>query len=155
MKTIIKSLFLSVLLFGATTVGLTLTYAGTAVAHDGEDHSKEETAQAEAPAEDAFVYEAQAADTYTQMVRKAIQSYGIENSVNLSGAEIVFAETNLTLEAGSPQLEVGQKVSISKETVKKWVEAAQKLDDATEGLWNYYVQFVDFNTDSVGENRSA
>ena len=48
MKTTIKSLFISVLLFGAATFGLTLVYAGTAVAHDGEDHSKEDTAHAQA-----------------------------------------------------------------------------------------------------------
>ena len=152
MKTFIKSLFVSVLLFGAAFVGLTLTQGAVATAHDGEDHS-EETAQSEGG--DAYNYEAQTADTYTQMARKAVQSYGIENSVNLSGAEIVFAETSLTLEAGSPQLEIGQQVGISKETVKKWVEAAQKLDDATEAQWNYYVQFVDFNTNAIGEKPTA
>lgn len=148
-----KSVFISVLLFAVAVTGFSLASPTTAAAHEGEDHSHD-TAQAEGAAE-AYQYEAQTGDTYTQMARKAIQTYGIENSVNLSGAEIVFAETSMTREAGSPVLNVGQQVSVSKETVKKWVEAAQKLDDATEARWNVYTRFVDFNTNHVGEKRNA
>ena len=153
MKNFIKSVFLSALLLSVTTLALSLVGSTTAQAHEGEDHSHD-TAQAEG-SNDKYTYEAQPGDTYSQMARKAIQTYGINNSVNLSGAEIVFAETSLTLESGSPVLNTGQKVDISQETVKKWVEAAQKLDEATEAKWNRYVQFVDFNTNNVGEKRAA
>lgn len=138
-------------------------------AHDGEDHSQDaavaqseneeaETTEEAAPAEEtssgAYNYVAQEGDSYSVMARKAVQTYGIINSVNLSGAEIVFAETNLTRTAGSPAINAGQEVSINVADVQKWVEAAQALSDAEEALWEVYVPFVDFNTDAVGETRS-
>lgn len=154
MKNITKLLLVAGLLLGLAMSGLNFT--GSVAAHDGEVHA-DEMAQADTGqnASDTYVYEAQPGDTYTQIARKAIQTYGIENSVNLSGAEIIFAETRLTREAGSPALNVGQQVSVSKETVKKWVEEAQKLDEATEARWNKFVAFVDFNTNNIGEKRSV
>lgn len=139
-------------------------------AHDGEDHSDEvhaqeeqsDSEQAEQPAESeaaeenaaAYNYVAQEGDSYSVLARKAIQTYGINNGVNLSGAEIVAAETNLTRTAGSPELSAGQEVSITESDVKQWVDAAQALTDAEEANWDYYVQFVDFNTDAAGEPRT-
>jgi len=154
MKNITKLLFVTGLLLGLAVSGL--RFNGSAAAHDGEDHSHE-VAQTEGEDNTAntYTYEAQPGDAYTEIARKAIQTYGIENSVNLSGAEIIFAETGMTREAGSPALNVGQAVQVSKDTVKKWVEEAQKLDDATEARWNKYVPFVDFNTNNVGEKRSV
>lgn len=128
---------------------------------DGEgDHSHEETTvsqeteqnQAEqTEVKEAYSYVAQVDDSYTVLARKAIQTYGIETSTNLSGAEIVFAETHLTQDAGGELLNEGQEVSIDKEDVKKVVEEAQKLSDAEEAAWDYYVQFIDFNTDAAGQ----
>jgi hypothetical protein len=148
MKSFVKTLLVSAVLVGVATVGLAVPRPGSVAAQDNKqpDNSSQTNTTA-----DSYIYEAQPGDTYSQMARKAVQTYGIENKVNLSGAEIIFAETNTTIEAGSPELAVGQKVTVSKDTIKKWVESAQKLDDATEALWNYYVPFVDFNTNAVGQ----
>ena len=100
---------------------------------------------------DNYVYTAQPGDSYTKMARKAIQTYGVNTKTNLSGAQIIFAETNLTIVAGSPELEIGQKVTISKATVKEWVEKAQKLTTEEKAAWQVYVPYVDFNTNDVGE----
>ncbi len=97
-----------------------------------------------------YDYTAKPNDSYTVLARKAIQTYGIVNKVNLSTSQIVFAETGLTQEANSPILNVGQKVSIPEATVKAWIEKAQKLSDSDKQAWNYYVQFVNFNTNSNG-----
>ena len=84
------------------------------------------------------------------MARKAIQTYGKKSKINISQAGIVFAETNMTIQAGSPILEIGQKVEIKESVVKDWADKALKLTDAEKSAWNYYVQFVNFNTDKVG-----
>lgn len=107
--------------------------------------------QAEENKDDSYSYKAQPGDSYTEIARKAVQTYGIDNNVNLTQAGIVFAETNLTNDAGSPELEVGQEVKISKDAVKKYAEEAGKLSDSQQKAWNYYVGFVNFDTNSIGQ----
>ena len=103
-------------------------------------------------ADATYSYVAQSGDSYTKIARKAVQTYGAINKVNLSQAGIIFAETNLTLAAGSPELNLGQKVEIRESDIHQWADKAQDLTDAQEAAWDYYVQFVNFNTDKVGES---
>ena len=100
-----------------------------------------------------YNYVAQPGDSYSKIARKAVQTYGLKHDVKLSTAQIIFAETNLTLEAGSPALSVDEEVSVSEADVKTWVERANDLDDETEAAWAVYAQGVEFNTDNVGERR--
>lgn len=147
---------LTVVLAYAVGFMLAITIASAqAAAHEGEDHS-EEVAQAQANEQPAnqgenYSYKAQAGDSYSAIARKAVQTYGIENKVNLTQAGIVFAETRITNEANPGLLNEGQEVKISKETVKRYVEQAEKLTTAQQKAWAYYAQFVDFNTDKVGQ----
>lgn len=119
-----------------------------ASAQDGE--VGEQVGQPEEAAD--YTYTAQPGDTYTQIARKAIQTYGIDNNVNLTQAGIVFAETNLTQEAGAGELAIGQEVAIDGELVKKWVDAAGQLSEAEQAAWGVYVPLVNFNTDTVGQS---
>lgn len=98
-----------------------------------------------------YNYVAQPGDTYSEMARKAVQTYGKKYNVKLSLGQILFAETNLTQQAGSPYLEVGQNVVVQEADAKNWIQKAQKLDASTVALWNAYVPGVDFNTNDVGE----
>lgn len=98
-----------------------------------------------------YKYTAQSGDSYSKLARKAVQTYGLKHKVNLAGSQIVYAETHLTQDAGSPLLNLGQEVSISEKTVKSWVEKAQKLSDSDKAKWNAYVGNVNFNTDNVGQ----
>ena len=115
-----------------------------------EDEQPAEDEQQAAPA-GSYQYVAQEGDTYAQMARKAVQTYGIVNNVNLSQAQIIMAETNMTLEAGSPMVQTGQEVEITNASVEKWVQQAQEIDDATEAAWAEYAKYADFNTNNVGE----
>lgn len=109
---------------------------------------------AEQPAADAaYAYNAQPDDTYSQMARKAIQTYGIVNDVRLSAAQIIYAETMLTQDAGSPLLMLGQKVTILESDVKEWVESAQKMTAKQTAAWQPYTVGVNFNTNNVGESQ--
>ncbi|MEX1059093.1 MAG: hypothetical protein WEC17_01530 [Candidatus Saccharimonadales bacterium] len=103
------------------------------------------------PADVTYEYVAQSGDSYTKIARKAVQTYGLKNKVNLTPAGIIYAETNLTRGAGSPELNLGQKVEIKESTIHEWVDKARNLTDAQEAAWNFYVQLVDFDTNNVGE----
>ncbi len=129
-------------------------YTERTYAQEQTNQPQQEQAKEEAETEAAFTYTAQPGDSYSLIARKAIQTYGIINKVDLSEAQIIYAETLLTQEAGSPELAEGQKVSIKESTVKSWVEKAQKLSESAEAAWNVYAQDADFNTDHVGEPTS-
>jgi len=126
-------------------------------AHESEDHAQVAQAQGNnqptASKPVIYAYVAQPGNSYTLMARKAVQTYGKKFKVNLSPAKIIYAETNLTQQAGSPLLDLSQGVGISEAAIKQWVDRARTLSAAQEAAWNYYVQFVDFNTDAVGVAR--
>ncbi len=119
---------------------------------DQEQPAEENNEQSSAA--NSFEYTAQAGDSYSLMARKAVQTYGLTNNVNLSEAQILFAETNITRAANSPEVNRGQKVVIGEATVKEWVEKAENLSDAAKKAWQAYTVGVNFNTDAVGEARS-
>lgn len=111
---------------------------------------KSKTTPAEAAAK-TYSYTAQAGDSYTLMARKALQTYGILNKLTLSQAQIVYAETLMAQEAGSPQLVAGQKVTFDSAKIKTWADKAKAVTGPAEAAWQQYVQYVDFNTNNVGE----
>lgn len=100
---------------------------------------------------DSYHYTAQPGDSYSQLARKAVQTYGIKTNTKLSPAQILFAENGLTTEAGNIELNLGQTVDVKKSVVGAWIEKAKKLTADEKAVWEYYVPFVDFNTNNVGE----
>lgn len=102
-------------------------------------------------AEKTYTYVAQLGDTYTQLVRKAVQTYGIINNKELGKARIVAIETKAADEASWPELAVGQKVSFTEAQIKSWVDGAMKLSKADVAAWRTYVPYIDFDTRSIGE----
>lgn len=144
----------------ALMVGVIIALPGRATA-EGKPSEQNKPAQTEQkletkPAdtqENEYRYVAQKNDSYSQMVRKAVQTYGIINKVKLSNAKIIAIETNITQSAGSPLLDIGQKVVIKENAIKDWVAKAQKFSATQEAAWNAYTAGVDFNTNAVGEVR--
>ena len=112
---------------------------------------KDDQKKEEAPKPTTYNYVAQPGDSYSVLARKAVQTYGIVNKVNLSQAQILAAETNLTVKAGSPLLNEGESVKFDVATVKSAVEAAQKLSAVEQAGWHLYVADVDFNTNRAGQ----
>ena len=101
----------------------------------------------------SYTYTAQPGDTYTQLVRKAVQTYGLQEKKNIGKARIIAIETKVASERQNPELSTGQNVSFSKTDVKKWVDEAMKLSAGDIATWNTYVPFIDFDTRAVGEAR--
>lgn len=118
-----------------------------------EDKKDEEESKTSSQSTDTFSYVAQRNDSYSKLARKAIQTYGINNNVNLSQAQIIYAETMLTQEAGSPLLRESQQVTINESAVKSWVDKAGQLSDGAKKAWEVYTVGVNFNTDNVGQSR--
>jgi len=143
--------------FGAAFMLLSLNVSAqegdTEVTPVTTSETEEVTESTEESTTATYDYIAQPGDSYSLMARKAIQTYGVNNSVNLSGAQIVYAETNMTKEASSPVLNLGQSVSINESTVKQWVENAQTLTVEQQSMWQSYANVANFNTNAVGESQ--
>lgn len=110
-------------------------------------------AKAASPAEKSYSYVAQPGDSYSKIARKAVQTYAIKNKIKLSNAKVIAAETWLTQEAGSPRLNIGQKVIVVESGLKTVVDKAVKLSAAKEAAWNVYTAGVNFNTNAVGQSK--
>lgn len=152
-------LFAVVLVVGFTIVGKVGVSAQELV-QDDKNQQTENNQQSEVSQQSegnqnnqgqSFNYVAQSGDSYSLMARKAIQTFGINNKIKLSEAQIIFTETNITKEAGSPVLVKGQKVEIKESTVNDWVEKAKKLTDQQQSAWNVYAKNANFNTNKVGQ----
>lgn len=115
-----------------------------------QDGKKMEQNQAK-PDVKMYSYVAQPGDAYTQLVRKAVQTYGVNHKKNIGNARIVAIETKLSEQAGWPVLEVGQKVKFEESKIASAVEAAMKLSDTELALWQTYVPYISFKTNHIGE----
>ncbi len=98
-----------------------------------------------------YNYNAQPGDSYTVLARKAIQAYAKSEKQKLSSAQIVAAETQLTVNAGSIELNEGQTLAIDKAAVKGAVDAAKKLTADVLAAWEVYVPYVNFDTSKAGQ----
>ena len=126
MKIFKKTLILS-LAFGISILALSLTT------------SSNTSAASQAESEANYVYTAQSGDSYTELARASIIRYDLDtDSVELNAAQVTAAETWVTQEAGSPQINAGQEVLVSKESVKKYSEQAASLSDSAKSRWQAY-----------------
>lgn len=100
--------------------------------------------------ESGYKYVAQAGDSYSLFARKAVQTYAKSADKKLSNAQIIYAETTLTLAAGSPELNLGETRSFDAADLKKVVDGAGELSKAQLAAWAVYAEGVDFDTSKVG-----
>lgn len=112
-----------------------------------EDDAK---AKVEAAKTGSVTYTAQMGDSYTVLARKAVQAYAHDSGVTLKPAQIIAAETHLTVDADSPYLDYGQKVTLDKSVVSKAVADAQALSADELAAWEMYVPYVIFDTSLNG-----
>lgn len=126
MRILRKTLLLS-LAFGLSLVALSL---GT---------SQSTSAATPAEAEANYIYTAVAGDSYTELARASVIRYDLDTeSIDLNAAQVTAAETWVTQDAGSPQIQVGQEVLVSKESVQKYSEQAAGLSDEVKSKWQAY-----------------
>jgi|GEM_PF-3590600 len=155
MKKLSKLMTALLLAFGFAFAGFTLNSTISAHGTEGEEQTSSTNTEA-TEAENSNVtysYVAQPGDSYSWIARKAVQTYGLKEDVKLTQAQILAAETALTLAANSPVLNEGQTVTVSEDAVHEAVDAVKNLSEADQAGWAAYVPFVNFNTDNVGERR--
>lgn len=126
MRFLRKTLFFS-LAFGLSLVALSL------------GNSQSASAATPAEAEANYVYTAVAGDSYTELARASVIRYDLDTeSIDLNAAQVTAAETWVTQDAGSPQIQVGQEVLVSKESVQKYSDQAASLSEETKTKWQAY-----------------
>lgn len=129
-----------------------LGMGGTVSAADTKEKAEQKPAAAkEEKKSERYSYVAQPGDTYSQIVRKAVQTYGILNKKDIGEARIVAIETRAAEAAGWPVLAEGEAVKITEGDIKSWVETAMKLPEAEVAAWNTYVPYINFDTRAIGE----
>lgn len=101
-----------------------------------------EDRQSDAKAPKQYSFTAAEGDSYTVLVRNAIQSYAKTQGLKLGAAQIIAAETTLAQDAGSPLLEIGQKVTLKTTAVHNAVKKAQALSAEDLAAWETYVPYV-------------
>ena len=138
----------------AFSIAISLSVPSTTYAEKSNDQPAAPLNQSDKK-EEMYNYTAQPGDSYSKLARKALQTYGINNNANIGGTGILFAETNITAQAGWPALDQGQKVQIAKTTVKEWFDKAAKLSAEEKAGWSYYLPYVDFNTNAIGESTNS
>lgn len=142
----------TILLTAVFAIGILLSSVANTHATDQSSEAAEAKATETAEVNnDGYTYTAQPGDSYIQMARKAVQTYGIETDTQIGAAGVLFAETNLTSLAGWPALSEGQTVAISRADVKEWFNKAAELTADEKAAWEYYAPFVNFSTNHVGE----
>ena len=120
------------------------------VKSDKQKKEDEAKAKADAAMTGTVTYTAQMGDSYTVLARKAVQAYAHDRGMTLKPAQIIAAETHLTVDADSPYLDYGQKVSFDKSVVSKAVMSAQALTASELAAWEAYVPYVVFDTSLNG-----
>lgn len=87
---------------------------------------------------DTLTYTAQAGDSYTSFAREAVASVAAKQNVSLDSAQALHAEVELVNSAGSPLLDIGQTVAISRADVETAIKntapatTAQRAADANK-----------------------
>ncbi len=115
-----------------------------------EEVAKKKAAEKQNASTGVVTYTARSGDSYTVLARKAVQAYAAASQTEVSQAQVVAAETFLTVDAGSPFLNFGQKVTLDKGVVSKAVKKAQALSAAEIAAWQTYVPYVNFDTSNNG-----
>lgn len=160
MNRISKTLTLSGLLVSVLVASILVVGRGRVVAQEliQSDQSEQQQQQEQQPQQseeankdEVYSYVAQPGDSYSLIARKAVQTYGIINKVDLSQSQIIFAETHITQSAGSPLLMKGQKIDVKVSVIKDWVKKAQELTKEQQSAWDVYARRANFDTNKVGQ----
>ena len=99
----------------------------------------------------SYTYVARNGDSFVLMARASIDRYAKSTHTSMTPAQRVAAETLLMDRAGSPELDVEQRVTLSADDVKKAVEEVQSLSNDELDGWSYFADQIDFDTDNPPE----
>ncbi len=103
-----------------------------------------------------YKYTAQAGDSYIKLARKSVISFDRDHDdFELDAARVTAAESWLAQEAGWPRLNVGQEVSIPKNSVEKYVNESKGISGAAETAWSKYAKMSTVAADIKSGGQEA
>lgn len=85
-----------------------------------------------------YAHTATTGESYSTIARGAISEYVSKNKLTLSGTQRIAAEATIVASANSPEISIGQVVTISNASIKHAVDAATKLSSAELANWQPY-----------------
>lgn len=97
-----------------------------------------------APSRVEYSYTAEAGDSYVLLARKAIDEYATSTNTALSPEQRIAAETFIINDAGFPQIDIGQTVTFSNDTIKDAVDRATSLSTTELANWAPYAALAGF-----------
>lgn len=103
---------------------------GDDVTVDGPTEQPESKADSKPANGDVFAYTATPGDSYTALARDAIAKLSADKKISLSADQTLAAEVALVNEAGAPELEIDQKVTLDKAAVERVVQQVQPIQAA-------------------------
>lgn len=118
------------------------------LAHEGEAHATEQPGEAPKPA--AYDYETPKGGSLTLLARRSLQLYDKENeSLQLTEAGVIYAETNIVNKIGRKPLETGERVSINKSDVEEFAKKSVELSPGLLARWEKYAKRANFNLNHI------
>lgn len=97
-----------------------------------------------APSKTVYSYTAVAGDSYVLFARKAIDEYTTSTNTALSPEQRIAAETFIISDAGFPQIDIGQTVAFTDDTIKDAVDRATSLSATELANWAPYAALAGF-----------
>lgn len=92
-----------------------------------------------------YKYQTPSKANLTVLVRKSLLLYDQQNeSISLTKAGVVYAETNIVNQIGPRQLAVNEEVIIPRDLVEEFAKKAAELTPAKQTAWQAYTTGVDF-----------
>lgn len=135
---------------GMMTAGLVMSAVMATVGVSGDVYAAEKNTKDDVK-QATYTYVANPGDAYSQLVRKAVQTYGIKHDVNLAVGKIIAIETRVAEQSGWPMLNEGQTVSFSEGLVKAWIDEVKDMSEVDVAAWATYAPYINFDTRSIGE----
>lgn len=145
-STILKTLqFTSATLF--FIVVFTLYYTAKTAANAAPASSSSASSSQSAVSSD-WQYSAPKGSSLTILVRRSLMLYDQQNKdINLSKAQIIFAETNIVKQIGPRLLKIGERVKIASSLVGDYATKSTNLSQKQLTAWQVYVNRASFQLD--------
>lgn len=139
---------LAILLMGVLATGV--VSAQGEVNKSGQPEAAANSQQAASQSDDNYVFVTPEGGSLSVLARRAVQIFDQDNtSVSLTPAQAMYIEATLVKELGDRYLEIGEKVSISRDRIVALAQQSQSLGAADAAAWQEYANNVDFNVGSV------
>jgi hypothetical protein len=151
MRTAYKMLagnLLAILLMGVLTIGTVTAEDG--VHKGGQPEATANSQQAASQSGNNYVFVTPEGGSLSVLARRAVQIFDQENnSISLTSAQSMYIEANVVKELGDRYLEIGEKVSISRDRILALAQQSQSLSTTDTAAWQEYANNVDFNVGSI------